>query len=177
LSDLPPIELPAPTERLLFRSWHEDDLALASGLWGDPAVTAMISREPLDEAAVRARLAAELGCEREHGVQYWPIFFRFSGEHVGCCGLRPYDLPKRIYEIGFHVRAAFWGQGLAGEAARSVVGFAFERLDASALFAGHHPQNTGSRRVLEKLAFQHTHDEHYPPTGLRHPSYLLFRPG
>jgi [ribosomal protein S5]-alanine N-acetyltransferase len=48
-------------------------------------------------------------------------------------------------------------------------------LGASALFAGHHPDNTGSRRTLVKLGFRFTHDELYPPTGVMHPGYELRR--
>jgi len=44
------------------------------------------------------------------------------------------------------------------------------------LFAGHHPENHASRRILSKLGFRLTHEEFYPPTGLLHPSYLLPRP-
>jgi RimJ/RimL family protein N-acetyltransferase len=51
--------------------------------------------------------------------------------------------------------------------------YAFRALGVKALFAGHNPGNTASRRVLEKLGFRYTHDAYYPPTGLNHPSYLL----
>src|SRR5437763_1346679 len=51
------------------------------------------------------------------------------------------------------------------------------RLGAEGLFAGHHPEHGASRAVLERLGFRFTHEEVYPPTGLRHPSYLLMRPG
>jgi hypothetical protein len=29
--------------------------------------------------------------------------------------------------------------------------------------------------MLRRLGFRYTHDELYPPTGLRHPSYVLTR--
>jgi ribosomal-protein-alanine N-acetyltransferase len=41
------------------------------------------------------------------------------------------------------------------------------------LFAGHHPQNEGSRRVLDKLGFRFMGTTYYPPTGLQHLSYRL----
>jgi RimJ/RimL family protein N-acetyltransferase len=104
--------------------------------------------------------------QREHGFQYWPIFLR-GGEHVGCCGLKPRD--ERIHELGFYVRPACWGRGLAVDAAQAVIAHAFDVLGAAALFAGHHPENHGSRRTLEKLGFRYTHHELYPPTGLQHP--------
>ena len=66
--------------------------------------------------------------------------------------------------------------GLPPTAARAAIRHAFDVLGAEALFAGHNPRNESSRRLLEKLGFEHTHDEHYAPTGLQHPSYLLRSP-
>jgi RimJ/RimL family protein N-acetyltransferase len=110
-----------------------------------------------------------------HSVQYWPIFLLEGDRHVGCAGLRPYRLEEQIYEMGFHLLPAYWGRGLAEEAARAAAAFAFETLGAMALFAGHHPANGASRHVLTKLGFRFTHEEFYRPTGLMHPSYLLRR--
>jgi RimJ/RimL family protein N-acetyltransferase len=67
------------------------------------------------------------------------------------------------------------GQGYADEAARAVIDYAFGSLETSELFARHNPANHASRRLLEKLGFRYTHDEHYAPTGLCHPSYMLGR--
>ena len=98
---------------------------------------------------------------------------KWLNSKIGCCGLRPYNLAQGIYEIGFHIRSQQWGHGFAAEAARRVIEFAFDDLEAKALFAGHNPQNTVSRKLLQKLGFRYTHDEYYAPTGLNHPSYLL----
>jgi [ribosomal protein S5]-alanine N-acetyltransferase len=161
--------------RLGFRCWREDDLPLALALWGDPEVTALIGR-PLSKEMVRARLTKEIAQMQEYGVQYWPIFLLHGDEHVGCAGLRPYRIEERIFELGFHLRRAFWGQGLAREAARAAIDYGFGTIGAKALFAGHHPANEASRHLLLKLGFVCTHDELYPPTGLMHPSYLLYKP-
>ena len=160
------------TQRIGFRPWSEADLDLAIALWGDPDVTRLIGG-PFTPDQIRERLARENNNLKAYGVQYWPIFLLCSGAHVGCCGLRPYQLEQKIYEIGFHLHKAYWGQGFAVEAAHAVMDYAFGQLSAAGLFAGHHPANTPSRRVLEKLGFQYTHDEFYPPTGFQHRSYLL----
>jgi RimJ/RimL family protein N-acetyltransferase len=163
--------VPASTERLAF-PWRDDDLPLVHALFGDPRVTALVGG-PFDAAYVRARLAAEIATQRDHGYQYWPIFLH-DGTHVGCCGLKP-RLTAEMPELGFYLRVEHWGQGYAEEAGRSVIAFAFDVLGAASLFAGHHPQNGGSRRTLEKLGFSFTHVEHYPPTGLMHAGYALRR--
>ncbi len=162
------------TKRLGFRKWEEEDLEIAKELWGDPEVTKLIdTRGKLSEEQVKQRLTEEIKREQEYRVQYWPIFLLETVENVGCCGLRPYDLDKGIYEIGFHIRSNHWRKGYASEAARAVIDHAFNNLKASALFAGHNPKNEPSKHLLEKLGFQYTHDEFYAPTGLKHPSYLL----
>jgi len=45
--------------------------------------------------------------------------------------------------------------------------------DIAALIAGHHPENHASGRALQRLGFNYTHDELYPPTGRMEPCYLL----
>ncbi len=162
------------TQRLGFRYWRAMDVALAYGLWGDPRVARWIdARGQLADEQVRERLAGEIQCQQDHGIQYWPFFRRETGGHVGCCGLRPYDPAQRVYELGFHVCAHSWRQGYAREAARAVITHAFDTHRAAALFAGHHPRNKASRRLLTRLGFQYTHDEYYAATGAHHPSYRL----
>jgi RimJ/RimL family protein N-acetyltransferase len=78
-----------------------------------------------------------------------------------------------VLETGFHLRPQFWGQGYASEMARVVINHAFGAGLCSALFAGHHPHNGASGRVLHKLGFQPDGAEFYEPTGLMHPAYLL----
>ena len=165
------------TPRLGFRSWSEADLELAMSLWGDPEVTALFdSRGRLSRAQVQERLQRELDSERELGIQYWPFFLRETGEFVGCAGLKPYDVPRGIYELGFHLRTGFWGAGYATEAARAVIEHAFATLKPAALVAGHNPRNHASRRVLEKLGFTYLRDEYFAGTGLLHPLYELRPP-
>jgi len=162
------------TRRLGFSYWSADDSALAKSLWGDARVTAYIGG-PFSDHQADARLAQEIACQREHSVQYWPVFLIASGELAGCAGLRPYRPDKGICELGVHLRPEFWGKGLAEEACQAVIDFGFGVLSAAALFAGHHPGNHTSQRLLTKLGFEFTHEELYPPTGLQHPSYLLKR--
>lgn len=163
------------SQRLGFRRWTEDYIGLASALWGDADVTRFIGG-PFDETQVRERLAREIALQAAHGVQYWPVFLLASGGFIGCCGLRPYDAAARTFELGFHLLPRHWGQGLAHEAARAVIAHAFGELGASALFAGHHPHNAASAKALERLGFHFARLEHYAPTGLMHPSYLLGGP-
>ncbi len=162
------------SNRLGFRHWCEDDLAIAIGLWGDYEVTKFFdARGKWSRDEVQQRLAKEIRSDKQHGVQYWPVFLLETNGHIGCCGLRPYDLPQGICEIGFHIRSNQWRRGYAREAAVAIIDYAFSTLKVNGLFAGHNPNNTASRHLLRQLGFRYTHDEFYSPTGLNHLSYEM----
>jgi len=167
------------TERLVARSWQIKDLPLAIELWGDPAVTALIdSRGRLSDAQVEEKLRAEIERERSHGVQYWALFDHRNGGFVGCGGLRPwvYTPGEPNFEVGFHLVKSCWGIGLATEAARGVLEYSWHKSRLSKVYAGHHPDNRASQRILEKLGFEFIGTVLYEPTGLMHPSYVCERP-
>jgi [ribosomal protein S5]-alanine N-acetyltransferase len=164
------------TDRLGFSHWHQNDLPLAMKLWGDPKVSSFIGG-PFTPEDVKSRLSREIEWMTAYSVQYWPIFLLQNNQLAGCAGLRPYKNEEQVFEMGVHLRLENWGQGLAQEAGRAVITFAFETLGVKGLFAGHHPANAASPRLIEKLGFHFTHEEFYPPTGLNHPSYLLANPG
>ena len=158
---------PTDTTRLRFGTWSLDDVDLAFSLWSNPNVMRLMGK-PYSREQVIARLRGEMeNLETKH-VQYWPLF---HGEtFVGASGLRPRG---EIFTLGFHLLPEHWGRGYAPEAARAVIEYARTVLKAKTLYAGHHPQNDKSRRVLESLGFEYWHDELFEPTGLMHRGYLL----
>jgi RimJ/RimL family protein N-acetyltransferase len=167
------------TERLLARSWQIEDLPFAMELWGDPAVTALIdSRCKLSQQQVEEKLCAEIDRERSHGVQYWALFEHGGGDFVGCGGLRPwiYTPGEANLELGFHIVKRCWSKGLATEVALGVLNHGWKKLRLSKVYAGHHPANRASRRILVKLGFEFLENVFYEPTGLMHPSYIRNRP-
>lgn len=162
------------TERICFSEWTVNDTDLAKSLWGDHEVTKLICANGVFlDKDIATRLNNEIYNNDSYGVQYWPIFTLDTNELIGCCGLRPRK--ENEYEIGFHLRPKYWGQGYAKEAAEAVIQYAFTTLNAEKLFAGHNPKNTASQKVLAKLGFSYIGDEYYEPTGLYHPSYELNR--
>lgn len=160
------------SDRLGFRQWAADDLPLAHALWSDPQVSVWLGG-PFSSDAIQKRLATEIRQQADHGMQYWPVFLLADNRHVGCAGLRP--KAANTLELGYHLKADFWGRGLATEAAAAVVEHAFGTLGIETLFAGHHPSNAVSRNVLLKLGFVYACDEFYEPSGLVEPTYLLRR--
>jgi len=147
-------------------------LPLAQQLWGDLEVTKFFGG-PFSEDEIRKRFKRERARRMVHGFQYWIIELLATGEFVGVCGLRPYRPAEDIMELGFHLLPKFWGQGLATEAARAVILYAFDKYSAKKLAAGHHPENLTSKKVIDKLGFNYSHQENFPELGMDISYYLL----
>ena len=161
--------------RLGFTLWNEDQLDHALKLWGDPAVTRLISINGFKEDEIKERLTTEIHYQKEHGFQYWPLFILENGDFAGCTGFHPVPGSTSTIELGYHLLPDYWGSGYAVEAAEAAIEHAFSTLGAEKIKAGHHPGNSASAAVLKKLGFELKGKELYPPTGLRHPTYFLDR--
>ena len=62
---------------------------------------------------------------------------------------------------GLSVGKAFWGHGLATEAAQVSLQYGFETLKLESIVAIVHPENGASRRVIEKLGMEFVDQNHY----------------
>lgn len=162
------------TKRIGFSKWHETDFELANQLWGEVEVTQFIcATGTFTPQDIVKRLETEVHNDKQYNIQYWPIFELATNELIGCCGIRPFKIETHTYELGFHLRKQYWGMGYATEAAKAAISHSFEVLNATKLYAGHHPQNKASEKLLSKLKFKFIGAIFYEPTRLYHPSYEL----
>jgi GNAT superfamily N-acetyltransferase len=89
---------------------------------------------------------------REHGFGLWLLTLRATGEFVGDCGLTPQQVDGVTeIEVGYHVRGALQGRGLATEAAAVCRDYARDVLGVDRLIAIIALDNRPSQRVAEKL--------------------------
>lgn len=158
-----------------FSKWSKEDGELAQKLWGDKRVTKYISANGIfSKEVIQKRWETEMEYDASYGYQYWPLFEKETGDFVGCCGLKPYDLSKQILEMGFQLCPEFWKKGYGFETAQKVMDYAFHTLHVSNLYMLHHPENEASKSLIKKLGFHQIGEAFYEPTGLYHPAYLYF---
>lgn len=62
--------------------------------------------------------------------------------------------PHQQAELGYWIGRPFWGQGIATEAAKCVVGHGFSHLGLERIYARHMCGNPASGRVMEKAGFR-----------------------
>ena len=145
-------ELPSlSTGRLVLRPVGVGDLDLMVDLNSDAAVMSYVRGRPAspDESAAewRQRLAHQSDAGR--GLGYWAGFE--AGTFVGWWSASSFEGRPDISGIGYRLRAAGWGRGLATEGAQAMIRQAFSCPDIDRVVASTMAANTGSRRVLEKL--------------------------
>jgi len=141
------------TSRLILRPFESSDAEAAFAWFGDPIVMRFTPTGPdtsLDQT--EARLTNYQEHQTTHGFSKWIILDRRLGCAIGDSGL----LELRQYgwiDLGFRLVQAYWGKGLATEAASAWIHAAFHDLHLDRLTAFVHPENYPSIRILEKLGF------------------------
>ncbi|WP_431676882.1 GNAT family N-acetyltransferase [Kitasatospora sp. KL5] len=158
------------TERMLIRPFTGADLDDLAALHGDPEVMRRIDDgRPVPRAVTEHdTLPALLREYRElpAGAGCFAAVERSTGGFLGWFSLRPAASRGLTggTELGYRLRPACWGRGLATEGARAMVGSAFRDLGAQRVVATTMTVNTASRRVLEKagLVLVRTFFEEWP---------------
>jgi len=146
--------------RLIARRFRQDDLAAFVAMRNDPEVARYQSWEGYSEEDGR-RFIAELA-DSQPGEPGWFQFAleeRTTGHFIGDCGLNTDARDHRLAQIGYTIARPFWRRGLATEAVRALVDFAFERFPVHRITASVDPRNAASCRVLEKAGF--TKEAHF----------------
>lgn len=158
------------SERLKLRPLEESDLDMVIEQWTDPDVTRYVAErtyspeELAEEMPVITRRCAG-GC-----IGIWCVIDKATGEKLGSAILLPMpvelddtdwdlvtgdDIPPGDIEIGYVLKRSAWGRGVATEACRRLLRFAFEETPLQVLVATIDPANHASRRVLEKCGLIH----------------------
>jgi RimJ/RimL family protein N-acetyltransferase len=138
------------TERLLFRPFREADLDDLAALYGDAEVMRFLGDgQPRDRGQTWERLDCMVRHWHEHGFGIWALFAK-GGGFVGRCGVAYQHQPDEA-ELGYTLAKACWGKGLATEAARMALQYAFEVVGLLRVVAFARVENVASRRVMEKV--------------------------
>ncbi|GAA2580938.1 GNAT family N-acetyltransferase [Winogradskya consettensis] len=158
--------LPLSSKRLLLREWHDDDAPFVLDMCSRWEVQRYIGPEPrvladLDEA--RAQIGRWRG--RADGVRgVWAVESLEGGQLLGALLLVELDGTGDT-EIGWFFHPDAWGNGYAGEAAQTVLRYAFE-AGLEETFAVTHPGNEASQAVCRRLGMtgQGRTDRYYSMT-------------
>jgi [ribosomal protein S5]-alanine N-acetyltransferase len=148
------------TTRLLLREFTPQDADSLALVLSDPE-TMRYYPAPYDRAGVEQWIERNRQRYQHDGVGLWAMELKKmqdsdvqgfeSHKMIGDCGIiRQQVEGEHFYEIGYHLRRDFWGQGLATEAAIACRDWAFAHLKTERLISLIRPENLPSRRVAER---------------------------
>lgn len=140
------------TARLLLRRPTEADTPVFCQLRQDEIVRRYLGG-PVSWGVAEAKASANLQQWRSLGFGEWAVCDRASGQVFGLCGLFPSEDGT---ELSYMFAPAFWGRGLATEAARAALWHGFSTLGLQRIIAITQEANHGSCRLLERVGMRHT---------------------
>ena len=139
------------TARLRLREFTPEDVDALAQVLSDPE-TMRYYLAPYDRPGVEQWIDRNRQRYENDGVGLWAMELTKRQEVIGDCGIILREVEgERLYEIGYHLRRDFWGQGLATEAATACRDWAFTHLKAARLISLIRPENLPSCRVAKRV--------------------------
>ena len=144
------------TDRLLLRAPIAADAEPIAALMENWNVASWLVRVPFPYRIEHAAAWVERSIQERAAGVGWPylIVRRDNNVLMGCMDIS-IESDARIGTLGYWLGEPFWGSGYATEAAKAVIGFAFDILKLSEVNASALPDNERSMRVLKKAGMTH----------------------
>ena len=155
------------TPRLLLRTWKPTDFDAFVQMNLSPEVMRFFpdTLTPMQSVESVRRLSEELDSQ---GWGMWAIECKLTHQFVGMVGLQQrsaedgiLDIP--FVEIAWRLQQAFWGQGIAPEAASTVLAHAFTHLQFETIYSLTALSNLPSQRVMQKIGMHNTDKDFQHP--------------
>jgi RimJ/RimL family protein N-acetyltransferase len=141
------------TERLILRRFVDDDRDTAARWNADPEFTRHL-------AGVQTREQSDAAFDRwfahweQHGFGTLAVEWRETGALIGRVGPSFHRVWPDDPEVGWGLDPAWWGRGIATEAGRAAVDWAFGPLGYARVVSITTEANLASRNVMAKLGFR-----------------------
>ena len=152
------MEIITETEKLIVRYWMPKDAEDAFTIYGDPEVTRYLAGDARDSTidATRAWLEKKIATQAENApLGLWAVEERASGRVIGHALLQYAKIngEDRV-ELGYAFARPAWGKGYATELSHGLLRVGFDTLNLDEIYGVVMPENSASRRVLEKIGMR-----------------------
>lgn len=141
------------TERLSLRLMDERDVDEIFAMRSDSEIMRFIREPQSREESINWVKLVSCRWEKDK-IGFCALIEKSSQKFVGWCGIWRLQETDEL-EVGYALGKKFWGKGLATEAARVFLKYAFEKLKSEKIVAVARPENVASWRVMEKLGMQY----------------------
>jgi ribosomal-protein-alanine N-acetyltransferase len=164
------------TARVMLRNWTDDDRQPFAAMCADPLVMAHFPN-PLSRAESDATASRVRAHFAEHGYGLWAV--DVDGVFAGWTGLQWSEVTgTRELEVGWRFARAYWGRGLATEAAQTALSYGLRLVPSVVSFTA--VSNERSWRLMERIGMRREREFDHPRADLperlrRHVLYVADR--
>jgi ribosomal-protein-alanine N-acetyltransferase len=143
------------TERLLLRAISHEDTPEMFRLRTDERVMRYIGRpRPRDMQDITEMIQRIQDMVHDNQGITWAISLKESGKLIGTIGFWQLQMEHYRAEIGYMLDPDFQGRGIMKEALAAAIDYAWNVMKAHTVDANVDPENTASRKFLEKNGFE-----------------------
>jgi aminoglycoside 6'-N-acetyltransferase len=151
------MDLRLETDRLILRSFQDEDLQPFVAYRSDPEVARYQGWEAPYSPAKAAKFIEELKQTRPGQPGEWcqiAITLKTTGQMIGDCAFHVLAEDPQQAEIGFTLARAYQGQGYATEAVIRLLAYLFDDLKLHRVRAFCDAENLASARLLERVGLR-----------------------
>lgn len=148
---------PIETERLILRPFQTQDLDSLALICNDPLVMQYIGDgRILDREGTQHLLTWIMTRHAKCGFGLLAITLKETHQLLGFCGLFEQTVDEANHiELGYRLDRAFWGRGIASEAAKAVKDYSHITLHIPYLISIIHQKNVASKKVAQKIGMHY----------------------
>lgn len=144
------------TDRIFLRPFCLDDVEPFAEICANPNVMRYIGDgKPVGIDIIREKMSEWIESYEKYQYGLMAIVIKETNKLIGFCGFIHQTVDGEAYiELGYRLDEAYWGQGIATEAAVAVRDYAFNTLDIPRLISIIHHKNEVSKRVAKKVGMK-----------------------
>ena len=163
MNAIPCENLKIETERLILRPFNLHDLDDFALICADPEVMRYIGNgKALEKETTKDLLVWIISQYEELGFGLLAVTLKKNNRLLGFCGFIKQVIDNETHiELGYRLDSAFWGQGIATEAAQAMKNYAFNQLNIAHLISIIHVDNMASKQVAQKVGLSHIKQTHF----------------
>lgn len=152
------------SKRLRFFPWDESLTEAWEPFFEDPKATAFLGIDSSLSApdAAKAWVDKQLLRYEKRQFGHLALFDWQEEKLIGSAGILIRKIEGKVFhEIAYSILPKYWGNGYAGEAARTLIDFAQTKLEDPHLISIIHIENTASIQVAKKIGFEKLWERDY----------------
>jgi len=144
------------TDRLILKPLSVEDAPAVFEWVSDPVVNTYMIYKIYDNISDVIKWILSL----QENDNNFGIYLKSTGRLIGAISI-PFSKKENAYSIGYNMNQNYWNKGFTTEAAKAIIKWAYQELNARDFVAIYANGNRASKKVVEKCGFKYVGPTEY----------------